>query len=932
MIALTAPSHVRFEHRDAGEPALGLGLSEPRLSWRLAAAPEGYRQSGFEVEVTRTPWGGQPSVTTHVVESSEQVLVPWPAAPLAAREQVGVRVRVRDEDEWSPWSEPAVAEAGLLAPADWTARWISPRDVGGLDSPAPAVIGSLDVPGDVVAARLYLSAHGWYEAHLNGTRVGADWFGPGWTAYHSRIRWYAYDVSDLVSGGSNELQIALGNGWFRGRLAWGNQRAHYGDRLAALAQLEVVTADGSTHVLGTDGSWTAHETQIVFDDIYDGQTADLRRPPLGEAGPVDVLDETLDTLVPAEGPAVRVTDVLPAQRVWRSPAGKLLIDFGQNVVGVVRLRTHGLPAGHQVVVTQAEVLEHDELGTRPLRTARCTDTYILPGGDAELMPTFTFHGFRYAQVDGLDELDAADVEAVVLGSALTRTGWFSCSEPLVNRLHENVVWGMRGNFVDVPTDCPQRDERLGWTGDIQVFSPTALTLHDAVGFLSSWTRDVAADQHEDGLVPIVVPDVLHAQFAAAAWGDAATIVPWNIYLASGDAEVLARQLPSMRGWVDKVAGLAGEDHLWTGGFQFGDWLDPDAPPEDPAAAKAAPDVVATACLYRCADVLAQAYAVVGEDAPATQYRGLADAVRTAFVARYVTPDGLVISDAATVYAQAIVWGMLSPEQEQVAGERLAGLARLASFRVSTGFVGTPLITDALTRTGHTDVAYRLLQEQGCPSWLYPVTMGATTVWERWDSMLEDGTINPGEMTSFNHYALGAVADWMYRVVAGLAIAEPGGRRLRIAPQPGGTLTHATASWDSPYGRAEAGWERDGDEVRVRALVPVGATAEVVLPDGQQHDVGTGEHTWTLTLPQPPRSRPATIGDLIDDAELWPRVVAAVVARGPLTDARSLTGMLKAHLDAPVERFGAAATADGMMPGAEQLQADLDALLADQRLR
>ncbi|HSN43428.1 MAG TPA: family 78 glycoside hydrolase catalytic domain, partial [Propionibacteriaceae bacterium] len=708
---------LRFEHRPAGEAAFGLGERAPRLSWIASDAPDGWTQAAYEVEIIRTPWAGESATSSQVIESRESLLVAWPAEPLASREHAEVRIRVKGS-EWGPWSDAAVVEAGL-APDDWTARFISPRDIGAHRTPAPAVSSTFEVPGEVAAARLHLSAHGMAEVHLNGVRVGDDWFAPGWTSYHNRVRVYAYDVTDLVSSGGNTLDVLLGNGWFRGRLGWEGKTCHYGDRLAALAQLEVVTTDGATFALATDGSWHARTTNILFDDLYDGETQDRQLPLLGaQFTPVDVLDDSVATLVAPEGPPVRVTEVVPAQRVWRSPSGKLLVDFGQNVVGFPRLTVHGLAAGSEIVITQAEVLEHDELGTRPLRSAKCTDRYLLAGDSEEvLQPHFTFHGFRYASVDGVDDLDASDIEAVVLGSGLTRTGWFESSHELVNQLHSNVVWGMRGNFLDVPTDCPQRDERLGWTGDIQVFSPTAAYLHDSFGNLSSWLKDLAAEQHEDGNVPVVIPNVISMAMPAAAWGDAATIVPWNLYLASGDAEILRRQFASMRGWVDKITSIATGD-LWLGGFQFGDWLDPDAPPEQPGKAKADIDVVATACWYRCAKTVSEAALVLGESAIAADYSTLADRVKAGFQRRFVTPDGLIHSDAPTVYAQAICWGLLDDQQLRYAGDRLADLARLAGFRVSTGFIGTPLITEALTLTGHHDTAIRLVEETGCPSWLY----------------------------------------------------------------------------------------------------------------------------------------------------------------------------------------------------------------------
>lgn len=922
---------VRFEHRDASEPALGLGTGTPRLSWWTTDAPDGFIQAGAEIEITRTPWGGDPSTSSVTLTGPDQVLVDWPAAPLAARERAEVRVRTLGAGDCpGRWSEPAVAEVGL-APSDWgDASFITPAVIGKTDAPAPALVTSFDVPGDVRTARLHITAHGWYEATINGQRVGEDWFGPGWTAYKARLRTYTYDVTDLLHAGDNDVAILLGEGWYRSPITWEMRRDLYGDTLAALARLEVVTVDGSRHVLATDGSWQAVETRILDNSLYGGEVQDLRRPLLGtERSAVTTQKADLGILVAPEGPPVRQTGRLGAQRVWRSPAGRLLVDFGQNLVGVTRLTVRGLEAGRQLTIRHAEVLEHDELGVRPLRKAAATDTYTIAGADEEvLVPHFTFHGFRYAQVEGLDDLDPGDIEAVVLGTDLTRTGWFDCSDPLLTQLHENVVWGMRGNFLDVPTDCPQRDERLGWTGDIQVFGPTALYLYDAAGFLSSWLRDLAAEQGPDGNVPVVVPDALRGDdfwgaMVAAAWGDAAVVVPWTLYTTTGDAAILQRQLPSMKAWVDKISATAGADHLWLGGFQFGDWLDPDAPPDSAAEAKADSDLVATACYFHVADLTSRACAALGDDEGSARYAALADAVRTAYLARFVTPDGLIFGDAPTSYAQAIVWGILPPEALGLAGDRLADLVRGSAFRVSTGFVGTPIITDALTLTGHVDVAYRLLQETGCPSWLYPVTMGATTIWERWDSMLPDGTINPGEMTSFNHYALGAVADWMHRVVAGLAF-DPRTRTVAVAPVPGGTLERASAQLDTPYGRAESGWAREGERVRVEAVVPAGLTGRVTLPDGTRHEVASGSHSWTV-MASATTSRPATVRDLLGSTS-WEPVWRAVAARTGLADDRAVAKAVRKILDAPVSAIADTVTLGGTQGAAQEIRQEIAAII------
>jgi alpha-L-rhamnosidase len=879
---------IRFEH---GDTALGIGTAAPRLSWQVRTEDPAWSQTAYELELDGN--------TIARVESAEQVLVPWPFEPLGSRARASVRVRVASGETWSGWSEPSTAETGLLTPQDWTAWFISPRTVGGIGAPAPILTRTVTLRSAVASARLYVTAHGVYEATLNANRIGDEVLAPGWTSYQHRLRYRTHDVTALLREGGNTLEVLLGNGWYRGRLGWQDQRAVYGDRLALLAQLEVTYADGSVERIGTDDHWAARESGVLADDLYDGQRTDLRRSS-SNIDTVDVLDEDLGRLVAPDGPPVRVTQVVPAVSVGTSPSGRTLVDFGQNLVGRVRLRARNTLAGQEVTVRHAEVLENGELCTRPLRSAKATDTYVLADAtEAVLESTLTFHGFRYAEVTGVPDLQAEDLEAVVLGTDLRRTGWFTCSDSALERLHENAVWSMRGNFLDIPTDCPQRDERLGWTGDIQVFSPTASFLFDTAGFLTSWLADLAAEQEPDGSVPWVIPDVLHTDSpTAAAWGDAATVVPWVLYQRFGDAGILARQFDSMRGWVDQIASLT-TNGVWAGGFQFGDWLDPDAPPDNPAAAKADPDVVATAYLARSAEIVAEAARVLGR--PAEPYASLAAATREAFAREYVTGSGRVLSDAPTVYALALEWALLpEPAQREGAAARVADLVRASGFRISTGFVGTPLITDALISAGSPDLAYRLLLEKSCPSWLYPVTMGATTIWERWDSMLPNGSINLGEMTSFNHYALGAVADWMHRTVAGLAPGAPGYAEITIRPIPGGELTSASARHLTPYGEASVAWRRENGRFHLEVVVPPGTRASVHVPGREPVVVRHGRHAWTTADPvtSPGLSEASTVRELIDSASDWGAAVTVLVGKGLGTDAADLARKAARYLAAP----------------------------------
>ncbi|MBT2440238.1 glycoside hydrolase family 78 protein [Streptomyces sp. ISL-36] len=752
----------------------------------------------------------------------------------------------------------------------WTAQVITParpqEPPATAGRPAPLLRAVFTVSSQVRRAELRVTALGVYEMHLNGGVVGDHVLAPGWTSYHHRHRYQSFDVTTLLRPGTNAWGAYLADGWYRGLLGFnGGNRDIYGPDTGLLAELRIEYADGSLQTVTTGPGWRASAGPVIAAGLYEGEDFDARREPPGWSEPdfddthwqpVRVVDFDTSVLFPADSPPVRRIECLPPVAVTTSPAGRTLLDFGQNLVGRLRIRVRG-EAGRTVTLRHAEVLEIGELCVRPLRGATATDRYTLRGDtDGEQWePRFTFHGFRYAEIDNWPgELAPGDVTAVVLHSDLHRTGWFETSDPSLNRLHENVVWGMRGNFLDVPTDCPQRDERLGWSGDIQVFAPTATFLYDTKDFLRSWLRDFAADQSEDpdGIPPVISPTIpLNIPVPMppgnppmAGWCDAAVIVPWVLYERYGDTEVLRTQYPSMRSWVDAVDRIAGPGHVWGEGFQFGDWLDPTASPDDPGQSMTSSQLVATAFFAHSARLLSRTAEVLGEKDDAERYHALAGAVRHAFRARFHTGGGRLVEETQTAYALALGFDLLHDDAERAeAGNRLAALVTERGHRIGTGFLGTPLVCDALTATGHTDTAYRLLLERSCPSWLYQVDMGATTIWERWDSLLPDGSVNPGEMTSFNHYALGAIADWLHRTVAGLAPAAPGYRRLLVRPRPGGGLTWVKAAHETPYGRAEVAWRLHEGELTVDVTVPQGTEATIDLPGAEPTRAGPGTHTF-----------------------------------------------------------------------------------------
>ena len=916
-----AVTPVRFEHHN--DP-IGIGEAAPRLSWVVETAPPGWLPAGYELERR-----GAGSVAVY---SDASVLVGWPFKPLVSRERAEVRVRVTGTDGVaSTWSEWAVVETGLLNADDWAAQMVGPSD-DTIDS--PLLRGVFQVrDAEIARARVYATAHGVYELELNGTRVGGQELAPGWTAYESRLRYQDYDIAGALRPGENVLGAWLGDGWWRGHLGWVGQKALYGDQLGVLVQAEIEYADGQRQQVVSGPGWKSGTGPIQAADLYNGEQFDATAydpawstPGFDDSAWADVTVADLDAsiLVAPDGPPVRVVESLPVTEVVTSPSGRTILDFGQNLVGRLRIRVHGA-AGETVTLRHAEVLEHGELATAPLRGARATDTYTLRGGAVEdWAPRFTFHGFRYVEVTGWPgDFDPASIVAEVLHSDLQRTGWFSASDPLVGRLHENIRWGMKGNFLDLPTDCPQRDERLGWTGDLQVFAPTAEFLYDSAGFLVSWLRDLAAEQARYGGTPAVIPaPVTGYNGPMAAWADAATIVPWTLYQAYGDLDVLARQFHSMAAWVDEVTAAARADRIWDSGFQFGDWLDPLAPPNRPEAAQTYPEIVATAYFAKSARIVADSAALLDRDWDAARYGQLADEVRAAFHHEYVTGSGRLLSDSATAYALALQFELLNgSEERRHAADRLAEIVRSNQYRISTGFVGTPLICDALSANGHLDVAYRLFLQTEGPSWLNTVKMGATTIWERWDSLLPDGTVNPGGMTSFNHYALGAVGDWMHRVVAGLDKSEPGYRRLRIAPQPPRRgLTEATARLRTPYGEASTAWSLAGGDLRLSVTVPVGVTADVILPSGTTHEVEHGTHAWTERFEVDSLERAVVtidtrLGDIVDD-ELAMAVLTGVIAKYMPEAAEHMATGLRGRTDVTPRQVA------GMLPRPDGVLADL----------
>jgi alpha-L-rhamnosidase len=852
-----------IEHHEPGR--LGIGETRPRLSWRVEDASPTYVQAAARIHIVVDREGGAVEQTFDH-PGAEQILVAWPGEDLRSRDRLAVRVQVSDGTTWSEWSAAIHAEVGLLDRSEWVAALVGPAwdEPAGPHRRPGRVRTDFRLDDEIESARLYLTGHGLVEAEINGRRVGDEELTPGWTSYRHRLRYATFDVADLLSIGENAIGVWLGDGWWRGRLGYAGGRLDiYGQRLGARAQLEILTAGGRRVVVASDGTWTAGFGPILRSDLYDGEHFDARAhdPEWSTAGypadgwtPVAIIDEPSGELVAPTGPPVRFVESLRPVAIEEREPGRWLLDFGQNHSGRLRIRTSG-EAGTELRIRHAEVLQHGDVYTDSLRTAQATDVLILDGGPIEWEPRFTIHGYRYAEISGWqDDLTADDVESRVIHTDLERRGWFESSHDLVNKLHENTVWSLRGNFVDIPTDCPQRDERLGWTGDIQVFAPTATFLYDVTGMLGSWLQDLAAEQREFDWVPPFVPYLDLPPWTefdkdpSAVWGDVAILTPDVLHQRTGDIGLLRRQYASALQWMRHVERGAGPSLICEGTEQLGDWLDPNAPAGEPMKAMTDPVLVATAYYAHSARRMAAIAHLLGETEDAAYWNALAPRVAAAYARRFIGADGRMTDDTQTAYALTTTFDLWPDEASRAAGTaRLAELVRASDGRISTGFAGTPVVSDALTRSGHLAEAYQLLESTGRPSWLYAVVNDATTIWERWDALLPDGTVYPGDMTSFNHYALGAVTDWLHRVVAGIESIEPGWRAIRFAPRPGGTLTHASARHLTPYGEASISWRLADGRLSAAITVPAGSRGVVELPGAEPVDVGQGTHEFEVAL-------------------------------------------------------------------------------------
>ncbi len=739
------------------------------------------------------------------------------------------------------------------------AKWItSPRDAG---AAAYTFQKDFTTAKKIASATLYASAMGVYAPYVNGTRVGKAVLAPGWTSYASRILYQTYDVTDLL-GTENRIEIGVGQGWAVSYLAFKNTNHYSADYTSLIASLEITYEDGTTETVSTDENWQVYTSHVTFSELYHGETVDMTAPiaPVGNA----ILSDVKSELVAQMGEWITEHERLAPIEVIRTPKGELVLDFGQNMTGYVEVRIKA-PRGSRVVLHHAEVLDKDgNFYTANYRTARNECTYICSGESDTFKPSYCFQGFRYVQLVEypFDEVDVNGFRAIAVHSDMKRTGYFRCGNEKINQLYHNIIWGQKSNYLDVPTDCPQRDERLGWTGDTQVFCRTGSINFDTEKFFHKWMGDVAIEQRENGEVKGVVPAAFSLEVGdtrtSAAWGDVACVVPWEVYLAYGNKEMLEEQFPTMQKWVEYMHGVGHEEFLWLTGMHYGDWLAMDAG-EDSYVGATSNDLIASAFFAYSTSLLIKAGEALGKDM--TEYRTLYTNVRNAF-REYFMENGMPKEDfpyteilyrkktpvdmvrkgmTQTALTLILHFDLCNDDERPALAAKLVELIRENGMRMTTGFVGTPYLLHALSENGYTDIAYALLMQEKNPSWLYSVTHGGTTMWEHWNSLKEDGSFWSTDMNSFNHYAYGAVYDWLFGVACGIKTVDeaPAYKEVNIAPQPDKCLGFADASIDSRNGTIRVYWYYKGDTVYYEITVPEGVTAHLTLPSGYTETLGSG---------------------------------------------------------------------------------------------
>lgn len=868
----------RTEYR---ENPIGLTEKAPRFSWKIESDEKDTVQTSYEIKVTdengKLVWDSGKKI------SDQSVLISYEGEALADETFYTVEVTVAD-NHGNVESKEGSFETGIFDQTEFKAQMIT-SDFSEEETACPVFGKTFALSKKVKKARLYATAHGVYEVTLNGKTVGDYRMAPGWTSYHNRLQYQIYDVTEQLAA-ENEIAIAVANGWYKGILGFYCLSNQYGTRAGAFAELHVEYEDGSKDVIATDETWSVKTGEIRYSEIYMGETIDTDAPEITE-GNVVVKDFDKAVLTAQENEPVRITEKIVGKELIVTPKGEKLVDFGQIVTGVVEVHVKG-EKGQKIVIRHAEVLDKDgNFYPETLRQAKSIDTFICNGEEQIFRPHFTFHGFRYICVEGMEEFTADQFVACVTHSDMEKTGDFTCSNQKVNQLQSNITWSQRDNFLDIPTDCPQRDERLGWTGDAQVFSWTAAFNRNTALFYTKWMRDVAAESSLEKGVPHVVPDILES-YSSSAWSDVAVIVPWVVYQIYGDKGILEENWKCMHEWVDYIKNNCEENGLWQSGFQYGDWLALDK--EESADRTGATDkyMIANAYYLYVTELVKKTAEVLGKDEEAKKYAELYETTLDAFRREYYTETGRIVSETQTGAIISLYFNLArEKDRKRILNTLLTNIGNHKNH-LATGFVGTPYICHTLSENGAHEMAATLFMKEDYPSWLYAVNMGATTIWERWNSIKPDGTFDESGMNSLNHYAYGSVGDWMYRKVAGLSQLEPGYKRFQVKPMFVKGIEEWGTEFESVYGKIVANTSCKAGKIHVHVEVPANTTAVIVLPEKEEvHEVGSGvydyEYDTETSLAVERFSMDSTLGEIVAEplaVEMFNQMVPGML-EGPM---------------------------------------------------
>lgn len=828
------------------ENPIGISFTQPRFSWNIIADRSGIVQTAYQIRITSN---GKEHWNSGKIISNQSHLIQYEGPSILDRTRYQWQVKVWDNyGNESAFSEEAFFETGFFKSSNWKSEWITtaleeqPRE----KNPVQYYRREIALKGEVKRARMYVSAHGLYKAFINGKKVGDQEFTPGWTSYKKRLQYQVYDISNAFVTGSNCLSVMLAEGWHRGRINYRGKDDPFKNQLSLLLQIEVEYENGRKQIFGTDKKWRASSGGLLESTIYDGEVFHVSEEPIAwkstgfddkEWLPCQETDEGKDHLVASHSPSVKVQERLQPTETVNKPGEYVLYDFGQNMTGRIAIEMI-LNGAAEVLIEHGEDIDAEgNLYTDNLRDAMARVVFKADApGVYSYIPQFTFMGFRYVRIKGLSIDQVKSIRAEVIHSDLELTGSFKCSSEEVNRLYQNIVWSQKGNFLDVPTDCPQRDERMGWTGDAQVFAKTAAYNMNVAAFFSKWLADVEADQREDGAIPWVIPNVFTKKKPpATGWADAAVIVPWKMYEVYGDAKILEAQYASMKAWVDFMVANA-EEGLWKGERHFGDWLSYVAKKQPQVQSAVTENDLLAAIYYQYSmQLLVRSAQVLERGEDEENYAHLLEEANAAFLMEFITANGRLVSGTQTAYTLVLAYDLLPEELREGAVRRLVENIR-GYGHLTTGFLGVSELNEVLSSNGYEALAYELLFRKEYPSWLYPVEQGATTIWERWDGKREDGSFQEAYLNSFNHYAYGAIGEWMIERMAGIQPLESsvGFKKFNIAPQISDSLSYVEASYKCNYGWIHSGWELDGHKgLKMLVEIPANTQAEVYCPKGYQ---------------------------------------------------------------------------------------------------